>query len=251
MATTRLTGKDLLLQWLTNGAAAIHVQHLYFNSTLTGGTFKLRVNGELTAAITFSATAATLITNINSALDALPNLDNGDIVASGSAVTDITLTATGYGNGFLDILVDEPSEALTGNTTADPDVETRVTTIGAALVSLSADASKFSFEHTAETVDVTPLSHEEREYLVVADSATFSISLYKAQVQEFMRELKAKSSGYLYVYPEGKIVGKEYFVMEVIVETVTEDIPDHAVIEVEVSGMRTGAFIVPPKSVYR
>jgi hypothetical protein len=251
MATTRLTGKDLLLQWLTNGAAAIHVQHIYFNSTLSGGTFKLRVNGELTAAITFSATAATLVTNINTALDNLPNLEAGDIVASGSAVTDITLTATGYGNGFLAILVDEQSEALTGNTTADPDYTTRVTTIGAALVSLSADASKFSFESSAETVDVTPLSQTEREYLVVADGAKFDISLYKAQTQEFARELTAGSEGWLYVYPEGKVVGKEYYVINAILESNKEDIPDHAVIELNIAGMRSGAFIVPPKSVYR
>jgi len=114
--TTRLTSKDLFLQFLPHGVEAIHEQHLYFQADIAGGTFKLRVNGELTAAITMTGTAATDITAINSALDALPNLTAGDIVATGTVITDLTLTAIvelWYAISY------EEEDQLTGNATND------------------------------------------------------------------------------------------------------------------------------------
>jgi hypothetical protein len=106
--TKRITSEKIYIEFLPASLApATHIQQLFFDAAVDGGTFKLWVNGETTAAITMTGTAATDIASINSALDALPNLSAGDIVASGTVITDITLTATGYGNGFLLIEVVE------------------------------------------------------------------------------------------------------------------------------------------------
>ena len=75
------------------------VQTLTIGGTPTGGTFKLAFDGYTTGAITWSATNATLLANIQAALDALPNVGtNGFVAAAGSltaGIGTITLTAGG------------------------------------------------------------------------------------------------------------------------------------------------------------
>lgn len=75
----------------SNGTS--EVQTLTIGGSTTGGTFKLTFDGYTTSSITWSATTATLLANINTALDALSNLENGEVVA-----TDSTLSS---GNGAL------------------------------------------------------------------------------------------------------------------------------------------------------
>ncbi len=65
----------------------------------TGGTFRLQIGDghvvgtNITAAITYSATPATLVSNIQAAIDALPTaVTGGTWVVSGTDVTDLTLT---------------------------------------------------------------------------------------------------------------------------------------------------------------
>jgi len=243
--TTRITSKDILIQFLPCGAAGTHVQHFYFHDDVTAGTFKLRVNGEETAAITFSDTAATLITNVNAALDALNTLTAGDLVLSGSDVTDMTLTAAA--GGWYTVLVSDDS--LTGNTTADPNYTTAVTTQGSELITLSSDVSSFSFEETVETVDVTAISEYEATEIDVKSSMTFSMNIYKAN-QSWEHVIFAGQSGILYVYPEGKFDGKQYFALNALIESVSEDYPDHEKVEKEISGMRQGAMVAPLRSLY-
>ncbi|KKK74645.1 hypothetical protein LCGC14_2881720, partial [marine sediment metagenome] len=57
--------------------------------------------------------------------------------------------------------------------------------------------------------------------------------------------------GYVYVYQQGKIVGKKHFVMQSLLEKISESFPDHDKVEKEISGMRQGDWIVPPNTVYR
>lgn len=59
------------------------------------GTFKLSVEGITTAAITYSATAATLVSNTNTQLDA--TFGTSAIVASGASLAAIILTFSGTG----------------------------------------------------------------------------------------------------------------------------------------------------------
>ena len=231
-----------------SSAEQVHVQHLYFHADVSGGTFRLRVNGELTANITITGTYGTDEAAIQAALDALPSLSASDIVVSGSALTDVTLT--GAANGFYRIEIPSDYEALTGNSTANPNLTTEVTQIGGAWIALSADMSEFSYEETAETTDVTGLSELEQEVLVVKSNASFSLSLYEAN-QTWSPIIYAGIEGRMRVFNEGKVVGKKYLEMECLIETISGNTPDHDVLEKEVSGMRQGAWVAPPDSYWK
>lgn len=92
------------------------VQTLNFTNT-PSGTFRIKVkdlNGvwQVTQPITYSGTAATLVSNINTALDAV--LGAGLVVASGSAVTAIAITFSGAGYAALpQELISLDTDALT------------------------------------------------------------------------------------------------------------------------------------------
>jgi hypothetical protein len=81
------------------GAGTDEIQTLTIGGTPTGGTFKLRFEGLTTAAITWSATNATLVANIDTALEALPSIGTGNVTtAVGTAVAGIgTITITFVG----------------------------------------------------------------------------------------------------------------------------------------------------------
>lgn len=76
----------------TNGTD--EVQTLTLGGTPTGGTFKLAFDGWITAAIAWSATNATLIANIDAALEALPNIGTGGVVTAVGTMTAGIGTAT-------------------------------------------------------------------------------------------------------------------------------------------------------------
>lgn len=80
-------------------AGTNEVQTLTIGGTPTGGTFKLAYDGQTTAAITWTATDATLLSRINTALDALPNLAASAVVATAgtlsSGIGTILLTFSG------------------------------------------------------------------------------------------------------------------------------------------------------------
>lgn len=245
----RITSKDTYIEFKAGRGVdeQVHIQKLYFNDTLTGGTFRLRVNGYLTGAITFETTEATLVTNVNAALDALANLSAGELVLSGTDVQDMTITSDG--NKYYRILIDADTLALTGNTTTSPDLTTEVTQVGGAWTALSADMSEFQWEESADTTDVTPLSQEEAEMLVTKSSCTWSLSLYDA-LQDWAYMIHKGQEGRLRVFKQGKVSGKEFLEMQVLIESVSAPTPDHDVLEKEVSGMRQGAWVAPPESVW-
>lgn len=248
--TNRFTSKDILIQWLPcsdigDAVEAAHIQHLYFHDDVTGGTFKLRVNGELTAAITYSATEATLITSVNAALDALSILGAGDLVLSGASTADMTLT--GSDPYYYEIYIEE--DALTGNLTSDPNVQTRVTTQGCSLVTLSTEISEFSFEGSVETVDVTAISEFERLEIPVAEAVSFDMSIFKTN-SVWELSVRQGVSGFLYIYPKGKIVGNEIFAFRALIDKVSESYPDHDIVEKQVTGVRQGAWLIRPNSIY-
>lgn len=75
------------------------IQTLTIGGTPTAGTFTITFDGFTTSAITWSSTNATLVSNINTALNALPNLEDGEVVAAVGTMTSgigtITLTFGG------------------------------------------------------------------------------------------------------------------------------------------------------------
>lgn len=81
-------------------AGTSEIQTITFGGTPTGGTFKFLFEGATTAAITWSATNATLVANIDTALEALPGIGTGGVAtAVGTMTSGIgTITVTFGGN---------------------------------------------------------------------------------------------------------------------------------------------------------
>lgn len=76
----------------SNGTS--EVQTLTIGGTPTAGTFTITYDGFTTAAITWSATDATLVSNIQAALNALPNLEDGEVTVADATLTSGIGTAT-------------------------------------------------------------------------------------------------------------------------------------------------------------
>ncbi len=241
----RFTSNDILIQYLPCGEANSHVQTLIFHADVAAGTFKLRVNGNLTAAITFSDTEATLVTSIQSALDALPNLAPSDIVAATTGSETFTLTAAE--DGWFTILVEE--DLLTGNATVEPNVQSLITVQGSKLYTLSAQTSKFDYEVSVDTVDVTAISEVETTEIPVKESMTFNLSLYKA-TEDWNIAVQPQRRGIMYVYEQGKVAGQKYFAFWALFDKASVTFPDHEVVEAEMSGVRQGAMVIPFDSIY-
>lgn len=127
-------------------AGTNEVQTLTIGGTPTGGTFKLTFDGWQTAAITWSATNATLLANINAALDLLPNGAASAIVASDSSLTagigDLLLTFSGAPLAKRAVPTMTAQSSLTGTsptlaiaeTTPGVDVTARGAAAGALLI---------------------------------------------------------------------------------------------------------------------
>jgi len=85
------TDPTIVVEETTTGVLGVNeIQRLTIGNTPTGGTFKLTYDGQTTADITWSATNSTLIANIDGALEALSNIDPGEVTtAAGTLVGGI------------------------------------------------------------------------------------------------------------------------------------------------------------------
>jgi hypothetical protein len=80
---------------ITMSPGVSEVQQVTFTGTPTGGTFKLRFKGAETAAITYSATPATLITNMTAALVALATIGASGVVITNPSGVIYSVTFSG------------------------------------------------------------------------------------------------------------------------------------------------------------
>jgi hypothetical protein len=103
-------------------APAAEAQTIQVTGTPTGGTFKLSVNGEVTAAIAFDADAAT----VQAALVALSNIAAGDVVVTGT--TTKTITFGGAYSGVDVPTIELANNSLTGG--SSPTVAIATTAAG-------------------------------------------------------------------------------------------------------------------------
>lgn len=110
------------------GAGTDEVQTLTIGGTPTGGTFKLAYDGQVTANITWTATDATLISNIDAALEALSNIPVGGVTTADTTMTsgigDATITFTGALAKKAVSLITVHTNALTGTSPTIAVVET-------------------------------------------------------------------------------------------------------------------------------
>jgi hypothetical protein len=92
------------------------VQELAATGTVTAGTFTITLDGHTTAAIAYNAAAAA----IELALEALPNVEEGDVVCTGGAMptTPVVVTFAGQYAGDNMPLMTTNSAGLTGGTYA-------------------------------------------------------------------------------------------------------------------------------------
>ena len=109
---------------ITEGTSNNEVQEVSINGAPTGGTFTLTFDGETTGPIAFDATAAAII----SALEALGNLNPGDVLVRGDALTGFEIEFAGILASVNVPLVTADGSGLTGGTS--PTITTKTTTVG-------------------------------------------------------------------------------------------------------------------------
>ena len=88
------------------------LQTLTFGASNTGGTFTLNFDGQTTAAITYSATANTLESNIQTALVALSNIGANNVVVTATSSTVVTVV-------FQNVLGGQNVPVMTASTCSD------------------------------------------------------------------------------------------------------------------------------------
>lgn len=102
----------------TPGTGTNAVQTLTFSGTITGGTFKLAYADNTTPAIHWSSTNATLVSNIQDALDKLRTIESGntlvavDTMTAGIGTITVTFQAS-LGSSPIDDMV--VTDHLTGS----------------------------------------------------------------------------------------------------------------------------------------
>lgn len=111
-------------------AGTNEIQTLTLGGTPTGGSFTITFAGRTSGAITWTATDATLVSNIDTALEAMPNIGTGGVTTAAGTVTagigTITITFTGN-NAKLDVALATTTSSLTGTA---PTVVIATTTAG-------------------------------------------------------------------------------------------------------------------------
>jgi hypothetical protein len=121
-------------------AGTDEVQTLTIGGTPDGGTFQLEFAGYTTAPISWSATNATLIANIDAALEALPPIGAGGVAVAVGSMTAGVGTATITFSGANLAKRAQPTIAVAANalTGTSPTVEVAETTPGVNATALGA-----------------------------------------------------------------------------------------------------------------
>lgn len=117
--------EDVVAAVFTGATNTAEVQTVTITGTPTGGSFTLTYSGQTTAAIAYNATAATVQTRLN----ALSNIDEGDVAAGGGPGPGTAYTVT-FDSELGDVAEMTATGSLTGGTT--PAVAVTTTTAGAA-----------------------------------------------------------------------------------------------------------------------
>lgn len=241
VSATRLTSKDLRVDFIPNCTEATHDQSWFYDHKTTySGTFKLLVNGKKTAAITMSATAATLKTNIEAALDALLGASTSftATVTVGTTLDQFKLVSDVqdyYKVSVTDWAVTDGTDPISAPTTT-------INTQGSVSFTLSDGISQFSYEVSVDTIDMTAISEYQATTVPSKETMTFDFTVYDAN-ETWQRAVFAGQQGKFLVYKEGKVAGKQMFSFVGLLTKAGVDFPDHEKVEISISGERQGAMI--------
>lgn len=126
-----LPGAAVYYTATTPTAGVNEIQTLTFGGTPAGGTFQIRFNNRVSGNISWSATNATLVSNIDTALEAMFNIGTGGVVTAVGTMTagvgTITVTFQGV-NAKLDVpLMTVNANNMTGSS---PTLSIATTTAG-------------------------------------------------------------------------------------------------------------------------
>jgi hypothetical protein len=236
----RITSQNLVMEYTPCGDAAVmHEVELEFvqhGSDPLAGAFVLWVDGHLTAPITYNATVATLATSVGAAIDAV--LPATFTVAAVGGKVNIVADAVGY-HRILGLL---------GTLVADK-INVVVLAQGTQTVSITSQASSFSWEDTIDTTDATALNQFDAVNIPVKGSMTFEISLFRANL-DWDYFFHSAAEGQFTIYEEGKVTGKKYFAFNALLDSDGGNAPDHDKMERTISGSRQGSMVVPFNSYY-
>ncbi|KAA0139974.1 hypothetical protein FYZ48_08595 [Gimesia chilikensis] len=109
---------------ITEGTSDNEVQEVSISGAPTGGTFTLTFDGETTGSIAYNATADVIIT----ALEALGNINPGDVMVRGDALTGFEIEYVGVLASVNVPLILADGSGLTGGTS--PAITTKTTNVG-------------------------------------------------------------------------------------------------------------------------
>jgi len=107
----------------------------------------------------------------------------------------------------------------------------------------------YSTNESVGLADITPLSQQQTEQVVVSSDMSFDLTMFDAG-EVFALSFEAGTIGILGIWKEGKAVGSRYTVLEVIIESNDLDAPNKEKLEVSISGTRNGPYFVSPNSIY-
>jgi hypothetical protein len=111
-------------------AGTDEIQTITIGGTPTAGTFKLTFQGQQTAAITWSATNATLVANIDAALEALGNIGTAGVTTAVGTMTAGIGTITVTFNGVVGKLAVDTMTVVSSLTGTSPTIAVAETTPG-------------------------------------------------------------------------------------------------------------------------
>lgn len=246
----RLTSDKIVIEFRPGksppGTLDSHVQKLLFDASVTGGTYKLWLNGVATSAITWT-TNVSMVTAIENAV----NLATGNVCT----VTKISnyefeLDFTSGGTRWFRIEIHDQN-SLTGGAAYTYPITWGVSAFDPALpyYSLQSAASSFSYTDIAETVDVTGINAMNGSLLKVKGTMDFEISLYDAR-EEWVYALFQGQEGLLTVWEQGKVSGGTYFGFYCLIGQVNKTYPDHNKLELSITGTRQGDMVYHFGTIY-
>lgn len=115
--------------------------------------------------------------------------------------------------------------------------------IGSDEVVLSGSFTSFSMDRSSDMADVTAGNETSRSHLPTIESLTFQVTFIdEVQLADYA-EIKPRSTGRLYVYPQGKTSSKPMLAFDCIIESFNHSFPFDDKVEIDVSGTRTGAMV--------